>query len=547
MALQLFPDAPPLAAVTASMSSIVAGGHLIERELISGDTLRSRGGERGVGRPDYETLERLDKAGALCPVAYLPPGMAWMSWRVTDLPYPVEGTWFREEHDFVPWADLFPDSEHDEDEGPRVRPLYSEWQLMYLREAIDGYSVAVPADVMLEGGDRLTTWAANHAGFVTMSMQIWTTRDAAWRPTIKLLTRLQSRYWPMVSGTATLLIDTTTKTEGSNDYVGAIDREYDSHTAESVLAELGIEVDDVVGLYDWLAWRAEHKHPLPDLHQLLRLAPRRRLERHRGAARLALDWLDAAEMIRRFVHELTGELPTDIDQRNDDTATPRPLRRDRSELVEALRASEMYPHRLHLVVEGETEERLVRLLFEAFHGGKWEGSGIEMTDLGGDKLEGARTMLEGFGVYADEVALLLDDENQAKRITQALARDGVVAEQHVHLWDKSLEEDNFTTTELVEMVRDLGREMGAELTLDATTLEAEYARKPGKGLASTLQRLARDPEHGAVVYAKPDLARLMAQNIFDDLRANGGKHQALFERRPIVRWMLRFPVRAARS
>lgn len=493
------------------MSSIVAGGHLIERELISGDSLRSRGGERGVGSPDYETLERLDKTGALCPVAYLPPGMAWMSWRVTDLPYPVEGTWFREEHDFVRWADLFPDSEHDEDEGPRVRPLYSEWQLLYLREAIDGYSVAVPADVMLEGGERLTTWAANHAGFVTMSMEIWTTRDAAWRPTIKLLTRLQSRYWPMLSGAATLLIDTTTKTEGSNDYVGAIDREYESHTAENVLAELGIEVDDVVGLYDWLAWRAEQRHPLPDLHQLLRLAPRRRLERHRGAARLALDWLDAAEMLRRFVHELTGELPADIDQRNDDTARARPLRRDRSELVEALRALEMYPHRLHLVVEGETEECLVRLLFEAFHGGKWKGSGIEMTDLGGDKLEGARTMLEGFGVYADEVALLLDDENQAKRITQALARDGVVAEQHVHLWDKSLEEDNFTTTELVEMVRDLGREKGVELTLDAMTLEAEYARKPGKGLASTLQRLARDPEHGAIVYNKPDLAPLMAR------------------------------------
>jgi hypothetical protein len=529
------------------MSSIVGGGHLIERELIGADTLRSRGGDRRVGRPDLETLERLDRAGALCPVAYLPPGTRWGPWRVTDLPYPVDGIWFREEHDFVPWADLFPDGEQDEDEGLRARPLYSEWQLLYLGEAIDGYSVAAPADVLLVGGDRLTTWAADHAGFVNMSMQVWTTRDAAWRPSIKLLTRLQSRYWPMISGTATLLIDTMTKTEGNNDYVAAIDREYDSCTAEDVLAELGIEVDDVLGLYDWFAWRAKTKHPLADFHQLLRLAPRRRLERHRGAALLALDWLDAAEMIRRFARELTGELPTDIDQRDDESATPRPLRRDRSELVEALRALGLYPHRLHLVVEGETEQRLVRLLFEAFHGGKWEGSGIEMTDLGGDKLEGARTMLEGFAVYADEVALLLDDENHAKRITQALARDGVVAEQHVHLWDKSLEEDNFTTPELVEMVRDLGREKGAELTLDASTLEAEYARKPGEGLASTLQRLARDPKHGGVVYGKPDLARLMAQKIFDDLRVNDGKHEALFGRRPIVQWMLRFPVRAARN
>src|ERR1700712_1487163 len=100
MALQLFPDAPPLAAVEAALRSIVAGGHLIEREWIDGVTLRSRGGEHGAGRPDLETLELLDRAGAFCPLAFLPPGGAWTSWRVTDLPYPVEGVWFREEHGF---------------------------------------------------------------------------------------------------------------------------------------------------------------------------------------------------------------------------------------------------------------------------------------------------------------------------------------------------------------------------------------------------------------------------------------------------------------
>ncbi|MCW3066237.1 MAG: hypothetical protein JWN32_3409 [Solirubrobacterales bacterium] len=56
------------------------------------------------------------------------------------------------------------------------------------------------------------------------------------------------------------------------------------------------------------------RDPVADLYPVLRLQPRRQRERRLGVARAVLDLADAAELVRRFLHELTGTLPPDLDQ-----------------------------------------------------------------------------------------------------------------------------------------------------------------------------------------------------------------------------------------
>jgi hypothetical protein len=174
-----------------------------------------------------------------------------------------------------------------------------------------------------------------------------------------------------------------------------------------------------------------------------------------------------------------------------------------------------------------------------------------MTNLGGDKLEGSRTMLEGFSAYADAVALLLDDENDAARVTRRLSQDGVLRREHVQLWKRSLEEDNFTPQELLDMVAAMGEREGVALDLDvATLLDAQRSRNQGrarpKGLASVLQELARSPDHGSVVFTKPQLAEQMAELILKDIDAAPSRHEEVGARRPIVRWVLDYPVSSYR-
>ena len=539
VALQLFPSLPPVQEVAATTRAIVGGGHLIQRELVDLTGLGRLARERSLMVPDRETLERWDHDGLFCPVAFVLADGPTGSWRTTE-PYPTDGLHFRDEHPYVPWEELSAQLWG----RPVTRPLYSPWQAMYVVAAHEFDGVEVYFDAMLEGGERLVQWAANHRAFVEQHAG-WRGRShALWLPLMKLLTRLQSRHWPFIRGRSVLLIDPE-----SNDYVDAVNLEHERTTAAEAQAELGVSYDDLRVAYEWLARRWRTLDPAPDLYPLLRLEPREQRERRQGVALQALDYQDAAGMLRRFLRELDGELPPDLDQLNDPDATPRPMRRDRSQLQDALRDAGLYPHRLHMVVEGATEERLIRRLFLAF-AGPWEGSGLAITDLGGDKLKGSRTMLEGFGVYADAVALLLDDENEARRITEQLAQGGVLIGDHVKLWDRSLEEDNFTPAELLAMVGELASAQGAKLTLTEDQLMAEQTRveaRPGprQALASTLQRMARRPEHGAVAYGKPDLAEPMADLIIAEVNRLPGRHEEVAARRPIVAWMLAYPLRAA--
>lgn len=539
MTLQLFSSLPPVQDVTVTTRALVGGGHLIQRELVEVSGLGRLASERSLAAPDRETLERWDRDGLFSPLAFVTADGPTDSWRTTE-PYPTEGLHFRDEHPYVPWAQLSSQLwEH------RVtRPLYSPWQVMYLGAAREFDGVEVSVDAMLDGGERLVTWAADHLAFVEQHAG-WRGRwHALWLPLVKLLTRLQSRHWPFIKGRSVLLIDSASK-----EYVDAVDLEYERTTSAQARAELGAEYDDLQIIYEWLARRWRGLDPAPDLYPLLRLEPRGRRERRKGVALQALDFQDAAGMVRRFLRDLDGRLPPDLDQLDDPVTQPRPLRRDRSQLQDALRDAGLYPHRLHMVVEGATEERLIRRLFLAF-AGPWEGSGLAITDLGGDKLKGSRTMLAGFAVYADAVALLLDDENEARRVTEQLARGGVLVGDHVKLWERSLEEDNFTLAELLAMVGQLASAKGAQLTLTEDQLMAEQARVearsgPRQALASTLQRMAKRPEHGAVVFSKPDLAEAMADLIIAEVERLPGRHEEVSARRPVVAWMLAYPLRAA--
>jgi len=535
MALQLFPLFPPLTEFRLSVRDLVAQGVLIQRELVWHSAFQTLAGHRGVGL-DREMLEALDRDGILSPLAFAPG--PWVSWRTTDA-YPVDGIVFREEEEFRPW-----DAYAYEQWGQRhVNALYSEWQLLYAAAARDGWTLDVPVETFVGGVDAMTTFASNHEPFVRQHMASRETLHARWQPTVKLLLRLQARYWPFVHGRSVLLLN------DEHEYVDALDLEYERTDQTALQPELGLDLPSVEATYRWLADRGQNLDPLPRLHAIQRFQPREVREQERGQPRRALDFYDAAEMLRRACREITGELLPDVDQLQDPDATPRPFGRDRDQLRTALRGSRLNPNVLHVVVEGETEVCLVKRLFEAFSGRSWDGSGLSITNLEGDKLQGSRPMLEGFSIYADAVALLLDDENEARRVANKLSQDGIVREEHVTLWEHSLEEDNFTPAELIDMVAELGSRQGASLALDEEALlAAQVSRNEGagrrKGLASVLQQMSRRPEYGAVVFSKPELAEQMAARLLGEIADADGGHDEIAGRRPVVGWVLRYLVRS---
>jgi hypothetical protein len=150
------------------------------------------------------------------------------------------------------------------------------------------------------------------------------------------------------------------------------------------------------------------------------------------------------------------------------------------------------------------------------------------------------------------VVLLLDDENDARRVVEQLVRAGVVDAAHAELASPSLEEANFTPDELVAMANQLGAARGVTLGFSGAelkqTLDEHNARADRPlGMASMLVKMARNPTLGPTLQiSKPDMAQPMIDLLLGEIAAAPGKHQEIAQRRPIVDWVLRLPVQAAR-
>jgi len=91
------------------------------------------------------------------------------------------------------------------------------------------------------------------------------------------------------------------------------------------------------------------------------------------------------------------------------------------------------------------------------------------------------------------------------------------------LWDKNLEEDNFSDADLVRAVRELARERGTTsrgLT-GRGVRESFESRRGRRGASATftdeLRRLAAHPDYNSVRVSKPELARKLGERILVEL------------------------------
>jgi hypothetical protein len=257
---QLFRPFPVIGEVSLSVRDIVAAGALVQRELVSAHKFGAMAQERGLGSVDRKTLEAWDRRGFIAPLAFVRSG--WTSWHWTE-PYPVEGIEFRDENGFRPWADY----EFERHGFADVTALYSEWQLLYLPIAQEAHITRVPSEVLLDGGERLVEWAQKTRWFIEANFNAGSAMHDRWLPTIKVLLRLQARYWPYVRGRSILLRNS------DGEQVDALEMELQAATAEQVLEGLGFGDAEVRAQYQWFAHRALSFDPAERLYELLRLEP----------------------------------------------------------------------------------------------------------------------------------------------------------------------------------------------------------------------------------------------------------------------------------
>lgn len=491
----------------------------------------------------------LDAAGAIRPFAF--------SARPTTHMYlgeepPTEGMSFREEHPDREWVAIVASASAQPVDG-----LYSSWQMLYVDEALDGGSAKVDLSVLLAPDEQRTAALERVRGMLELARAAWTELDDAWRPLVKLLVRVQNRYLPEVTRRSRTLYDLE-RGETIDPWPQQVEA-FDPHAAAE---ELGVSADQVTEAYSYLIERGLDRDPRDGLGTLRRARPRSSLGQWRGPARQAQDHFEAAEVLRRFLTDLTGTAPVhpsswpmdgrqperrDLNDRGPAARITRDLLQD--ELVEA----GLHPHGVHIVGEGQSEEDIVRRLVSRLLGPRF-GEELGFTDLGGagsaDRLS---TMVGGFTEYALRTVVIVDREGKMAERVEGLIRQGDLPKEDCLLFKQNLEESNFTNQELLDALVDLAANPPedrppVDLQLPLEVAEAAHktrsrraTSKDKRGFAGVLLDLAEYPEHGPVRISKPEFAESLADRMLDDFQDAWGNQEdldKLYGRRPLLHFVI---------
>jgi hypothetical protein len=511
---------PELPTADPAYSALFAEGAFGQRPTINASKLREEAERRRWSLPLFpasDVLEPLDLLSAFSPIGFLQAN------------YDVETTWLEPDPQVMVWR---------EEHNPRplrshawradasgqlyVSERYTEWQMLYLGDVLAAGRWEPPIANVVNprlglGAPPSDLWTRRVAGVRNL--------DEAWRLTVKLLVALQARFWAYRRQRVTYLH--TGRGGPAVDQLEVVAERFDPF---QVLRRFELGLSELATLHGTFVDEARRLDPVAHLNELLEMAPRARTDLMRGEALRARDHYDAAFLLRMLYWSATKRwlpLGPEIEsaRRSADEYRRRYLPRsrerepdDRSRLKELLIAERLYPHMLHVFVEGDTEEIVVGGLLKLFA----RSRGTIVTNLRGvDQAERYRALFSAATEYAARTVLIADREGSLTRVLRRLRDTGILTgEDDVLLWENngepsSFEEANFTYGELLRAIRAAARRRNATLSLTAPELRRAYReavrrsraeRTPRPALATFALKLANLPEHGHVRVSKRELA-----------------------------------------
>jgi hypothetical protein len=547
----------------------------VQLPLLDLRQLRDAAKTRGLdefGLLSEDPWEVLDREEIFAPVAYARHGQ----WH-----YDREGSLedgdltIREEVGHRPWSDIRDEavSVHGADAHPQI--LYHHWQLLWLAQLQDALRPGAPLGRLGHGFEAFYELRAKFAAVPEpVPPENLRAGAIAWRARELLLIRVQNVFFPFQRGGA----------RGSNWLGGPVSGLTDER-ADWAIEQLrgldyatlandcGIGPEDLEQAYEALAYEGLRIDPNAAVFDLLDQVRRPMRERLRGAARLAVDHYDAARVLRAWLVRLGGDEPPDVDElrglngtefKQRHYGTP-DVRGNRAVLPIILEDYDLYPWRVQLICEGDSENAALKVIVEEGYGLSFESLGIAVTDMGGSDIPAkAEELLSSFRRYTNYFLLVFDNEGRAQALIEELERAQVIegvgeAQQKAirsqaakaaaqiedaearlkalrgalerardlsqepgmapefQLWRENFEADNFTVAEICAVITDFADEIGlVDFELDPEEVEGELKKKRSgqgaeeRGVASVALSLATAGDPGFRL-SKPDFARRLAR------------------------------------
>lgn len=558
----------------------------VQTQMLPLRDFQSAAKQRGLdtfGYLDPAPWETLDREQLLVPVAYALHGF-WMQDPAECLD---SGALLpRDEVGFLPWHDLDERAKHEF--GSELTVLYHHWQLLWLGELQRGLRPGVPWGNLGGGLDTFFEMRARMAAVPQPLLRenLIAGAEAA-REIELLLVRVQDLFLPQLRGGKYRAGAIPGLTDDAFEWILERRKDFDYLGAAR---ECGVTAERLATLSGELGIAGHFMDPTEGLFWLIDQVGRSQRERLKGDALRALDHYDASRILRAWNFCLTDKWAPDVDELVGWGAEEVKRRwfgttelvGDRSVLPALLDMYDLYPYRVELIGEGDSELAALREIFERGYGTTFERLGIHTIDMtGADMPANTERLLASVSSYANYFLLVFDNEGRAKQMIEALMRSGIIqgaspqrrkqliedskqalerlalpdAERkrelkgildqardldfqpgeaaEFRLWKNNLEADNFSLEEICSVVNTHATECGADgfrLEPDAVAAAtngqpAQPAQKP-KALASVVVEACENHDPPMRIN-KPELARMLARYALEHPERDGRRREIL--------------------
>lgn len=466
--------------------TIVKEGALIACPLLGTEKFLKFCKDRGLSLK-RERLIRLERLGLFAPVFRVrTPQQAG---RCFDLPPTKDNDWFKEgwawDTTSVKNSHAIPDSKDRTQEG-----YYSIFQIDHLDFILNGMTLSVSMDGFLETSEtQKIDW--NKSGEQWMEIfrdYASLLRDHEYRRSQALLCQfISNRYHPHTQGDQRTIrvphlnfyFDEWVRLRPNlinwdwNKYA----RNWKPYRTERLFQ---LTPEKLRHAYEGLAIAQKDCDPIARWYKLIQFISVSERRRLKGNALKAETLRAGAHMLRLLYKDLYGE---DLPHPNEVAGTvinhipELEVRRDARRYLElvANRYGVNPRPKLCLIVEGPSEESATLKIFENWFGAHPGKFGIEIIPLGGvdnatggkkeDRFRAILRLIDYLHHHQTFTFLILDNEGYAKRL-EAAAKERksihgqnryVTRPEHIKIWDKSFELDNFSPKEIATALNAMTR------------------------------------------------------------------------------------------
>jgi len=356
---------------------------------------------------------------------------------------------------------------------------YHPFQLVLVHRFTNQTRLLLTADYLSE--PTTTNSLAKAREFWRTRMEAMARISKTLAPRIGLLLMLQNAYMPFVEER---IHSNPLDPESFKRWIAWRNSDFD---ANEVHRRCGLSVEAIKDWRDSLAADGQMVDPLARWYVLRRIVNRNRLEQLEDKALLAHEYYKMTYMLDMFLKDITGKSQLEPDDlmdgrqgkwKKDFFGDPFDYSSDLTQrnIINYFLRKPLV--RIHIFVEGDTEEAVLPSLLDAF-GTSPEGEGMAIHNLngtGGLDSQNILSMLLWAQKEAVPCYVIVDSREGAEKKISYLVGMGLLKEGYCRIWGKNFEEDNFDRQDYIEVVNEELRNRGME-PVDVAKVESEVDRK----------------------------------------------------------------------